>query len=177
MDSKEVFEILMRENADMLSTYLRSVVWNAAAVDDLFQETLMVAWRRLDEFDRSRPFGPWLRGIASRLIMAHFRKAKRDMLVCNEAVLARLEQQVQKISSGKGDTWDDKVEELRACLEALPDNQRQAVDLHYMQEHTTREITEKEDVSREALKKRLQRARAALLECLRGKGILGDSMS
>lgn len=176
MDSKSIFEILMRENADMLTAYLRSVVWNASAVDDLFQETLMVAWRRLEDFDRTRPFGPWLRGIASRLIMAHFRKSKRDMMVCNEVVLTQLDQQVQKISSGRGDTWDDKVDELRVCMENLPDNQREVIDLHYMQDNTTAEITEKTNVSREALKKRLQRARAALLECLRGKGVMGDPM-
>ena len=32
---------------------------------DLFQETMVVAWRRLDDFDHTRPFGPWLRGLPS----------------------------------------------------------------------------------------------------------------
>ncbi len=49
VQAETVFEILVRENADMLVTYLRAMVWNAAAVDDLFQETMLVAWRRLGD--------------------------------------------------------------------------------------------------------------------------------
>lgn len=80
MDQRErkAFEILVRENARMLTTYLRSLVHDEAAVDDLFQETMVVAWRRLDECDLSRPFSPWLRGIASRFVMAHYRKRKQQ---------------------------------------------------------------------------------------------------
>ena len=54
----------------MLTVFLRSRVNDEAAVDDLFQETMLVAWKRLDDCDLSRPFGPWLRGIAHRLVMA-----------------------------------------------------------------------------------------------------------
>jgi len=47
----------------MLTVFLRSRVNDEAAVDDLFQETMLVAWKRLDDCDLSRPFGPWLRGL------------------------------------------------------------------------------------------------------------------
>ena len=52
IDAHAVFEILVRENAAMLTTYLRAAVRDAADVDDLFQEAMIVAWRRLGEFDR-----------------------------------------------------------------------------------------------------------------------------
>ena len=42
---KEVFEILMRENADMLLAFLRASVRDSHAVDEMFQETMVVAWR------------------------------------------------------------------------------------------------------------------------------------
>ncbi len=62
----KAFEILMRENSRMLLSYLNCVVQDVASVDDLFQETMVVAWRRLGDCDLSVPFGPWLRGIATR---------------------------------------------------------------------------------------------------------------
>jgi len=34
------------------------------AADDIWQETMLVAWRRFDDDDTTRPFGAWLRGIA-----------------------------------------------------------------------------------------------------------------
>ena len=37
MDSRRVFEILVREHSDMLTTYLRAVVWASVQVRDLVQ--------------------------------------------------------------------------------------------------------------------------------------------
>ena len=83
LKARKAFEILARENSRMLIVYLRSLVQDEAAIDDLFQETMVVAWRRLDECDLDRPFGPWLRGIASRLVMAHYRKKKAEPVSAN----------------------------------------------------------------------------------------------
>ena len=74
--AKLAFEIIARENSRMLTAYLRTLVDDESVVDDLFQESMLVAWRRLDECDLSRPFGPWVRGIAGRLVLAHYRKRK-----------------------------------------------------------------------------------------------------
>ena len=71
----------------MLTVYLRSLLRDEAAIDDLIQETMIVAWRRLDECDLNRPFGPWLRGMASRLVMAHYRKQKSVPVLLHETVL------------------------------------------------------------------------------------------
>ena len=73
---REVFEILARENADMLSAYLRSLLGADSSLDDLYQETMVVAWRRLAEYDRTRAFGPWLRGIARNLVLEHHRRGR-----------------------------------------------------------------------------------------------------
>ena len=173
--AEAVFEILVRENADMLVTYLRAVVWNPAVVEDLFQETMLVAWRRLPEYDQTRPFGPWLRGIAARLVMAHARKAKRDLMVCDDSVMEYLDQQVQRISQRSGDSWDERLVALRQCVAALPEAHRQAISLRYLEGRTADGIAGLLDVTREAIKKRLQRARALLLACLRRKGILLES--
>jgi RNA polymerase sigma-70 factor (ECF subfamily) len=63
-DAKTLFETLVREHADMLTVYLRSALGDVSDVYDLFQETMIVAWRRLDDFDHRRSFGAWLRGVA-----------------------------------------------------------------------------------------------------------------
>jgi RNA polymerase sigma-70 factor len=175
LKAEAVFEILVRENADMLVTYLRAAVWNAAAVDDLFQETMLVAWRRLAQFDPTRPFGPWLRGIAARLVLAHARKAKRDVMLCDERVMEYLDRQVQRISQQSGDTWDDKLAALRDCIAALPAVHREAVTLRYLEGHDAQGMASLLAVTREAIKKRLQRARTQLVSCLQGKGVLSEA--
>jgi RNA polymerase sigma-70 factor len=176
MEAEAVFEILVRENADMLTTYLRAVVWRQAAVDDLFQETMLVAWKRLPEYDASRPFGPWLRGIAARLVMAYSRKSKRELLVCDDQVLEYLDRQVQHISERAGDTWDEKVVALQDCIAALPEDQRQTIRLRYLEGRSADQTAGLLNVTVEAIKKRLQRARAQLLLCLRRKDVLLESI-
>lgn len=42
-------------------------------IEDLAHETFLIAWRRLAEYDSSRPVRPWLFGIALRVLMNHRR--------------------------------------------------------------------------------------------------------
>jgi RNA polymerase sigma-70 factor len=169
MTPKELFEILVREHADMLTVYLRCAVRDAAQTDDLFQETMMTAWRNLDKFDRSRPFGPWLRGIAAKLILAQHRRDARRPLLCDEVVLAHLEARHVALAQTPGDTLDEKLEILRDCLAHLPELYRHAVELRYREGLRGPRLAERLEISLEAVKKRLQRARARLLACLERK--------
>ncbi len=174
MDKKarKAFEILVRENSRMLTVYLRSLVRDEATIDDLFQETMVVAWRRLDECDLDRPFGPWLRGIASRLVMAHYRMKKQQPVLLHEGVLNLLDHQFEGINSRSGDTWDEKVVALGDCLEALPVKQKQVVDARYLDGLPASQVADRFQISLEACKKRLQRARTMLADCLKRKGVL-----
>ena len=166
------FEILVRENSRMLTAYLRSLVNNDAAVDDLFQEVMVVAWKRLDECDLSRPFGPWFRGIAARVVMAYYRKRKASPLFLNEAVLTQLDHQFESIASVGGDTWNEKVAALQDCIGALSDSHRAVINGRYFDDMKSQSLASHLGISLEACKKRLQRGRALLAQCLKRKGIL-----
>lgn len=169
MHARDLFEILVREHADMLTVYLRSVVRDPAAVDDLFQETMIVAWKTLDRFDKSRPFGPWLRGIAAKLVLAHRRKTSGGMVLCDEETLAHLDQRLTSLARQPGDNLDEKLEGLRGCLAGLPEPYRRAIELRYREELPAATVAERLELTLEALKKQLQRGRARLLECLQRK--------
>jgi len=174
-DSHKVFEILARENSRMLMVYLRSVVRDQATVDDLFQETLVVAWRRLDECDQSRPFGPWLRGIARRLVLAHYRKMKQSPIVLDEAVLSALDRHFERVNLLAGDTWDEKLEALQECVEALSGHHKTIIHSRYQNGLKLKALAQQMEISIEACKKRLQRARGLVAECLKRKGVLSRS--
>lgn len=169
MQAHELFEILVRENADMLTAYIRSFVRDAATADDVFQETMLTAWRRLGDYDKSRPFGPWLRGIAARVMMAFRRQRARSFALCDEEMLEHLDARCEVLHQQQGDTWDEKLEGLRDCIDKLPDRYREAIQLRYAEELSPETLTERLHISGETLKKRLQRGRARLLECLERK--------
>lgn len=165
----QVFEILAREHAGMLTAYLRSLVVRSDIVDDLFQETMLVAWRRLDECDKSLPFGPWLRGIATRLVMEHRRKsAARAMLACEPEVLQALELEFRRFEQLPGDSFAERLNRLRSCLDRLPPPMKEAVELAYVKGLSLKSIAAAVKVTEEAIKKRVQRARQLLAECIMG---------
>ncbi len=153
-------------------TYLRAVIRDRSTIDDLFQETMLVAWQKLNEYDRTRPFGPWLRGIASKLVMVYFRKVKSDIMIFESETLEYLDRQLELISENPGDTWNEKISALSHCIETLSDHYRQAIHLRYFEHNSILQIASVSNTAVETIKKRLQRARAQLFNCLRHKKIV-----
>jgi len=168
----ELFEILVRENADSLTTFLRASVQDHAAADDLFQEAMLVAWRRIKDYDRKRPFGAWLRGIAKRLVLAYYRESAQSAIAVNEHALDYLDERVSQIEHQPGDTLEQKIAAMRECIEALAAKYRQTVELHYQENKSTDWIAAHLVTSRDAIQKRLQRARRQLADCLERKAVL-----
>ncbi|MEM9658354.1 MAG: sigma-70 family RNA polymerase sigma factor, partial [Planctomycetota bacterium] len=127
----------------------------------------VVAWRRLDDFDQSRPFGPWLRGIARNLVAAHGRTSKRRR--CSAAVVDQIEARLDQISARHGDTWQEKLAFLEDCVDALPEHYRRVVRLRYFQEQAIQQVSQTLQLSAVAVKKRLQRARSLVMQCINRK--------
>lgn len=169
-DGRKIFEILVRENADMLMAYLRSSLDNTADIDDLFQETMIVAWRRLDDYDRTRPFGLWVRGIARNLVLAHYRKRSSLPKWCTPEVLDALDKRFEKMATGAGDSFRDQAEALLNCIKKLTAPLRQVIELVYERGMSYREVALAINQQEDAVRKRAQRARAQLNDCLRTAG-------
>ena len=167
-----LFEILVRENADSLTAFLRAAVEDQAAADDLFQDTMVIAWQKIGQYDRARPFGAWLRGIAKRLVLAHCRKAVREVTLADERVVDYLDQRMAQVDRQPGDTLGEKIAALKDCIERLAPLYREPIELHYRQHRTTEWIAEHLATTKDAVQKQLQRARVQLAECLERKAVL-----
>lgn len=169
MDAKAVFEILIRENTDMLVAYIRAGVRDEHAVDDLYQETVLTAWKRLGDYDRNRPIGPWLRGIAGKIMLAFHRKSSRAAQLLDDQALEWLEARFEAIHSLRGDTFYEKLAALRECIDALPETYQQPITMRYNDQRALAEIESTLNLAKEALKKRLSRGKVLLAKCLEGK--------
>lgn len=166
----EFFEILAREHARMIYAFLRASGHSQDVADDLLQESLLVAWRKIDTFDRQRPFGPWLRGIAAKLSLARFRQSARSKETTFESdVIEHLQSRFDQIDAAHGFEFQEKLEILRQCLEALSDTEKQIVHGKYRDNSPLNEIAAALSINVETAKKRIQRARAKLRRCVAGK--------
>jgi len=53
----------------MVRAYLQAMLRDGDLVDDTLSDTAVEVARCWDSYDRSLPFGPWVRGMARRLAM------------------------------------------------------------------------------------------------------------
>ncbi len=169
LESKDLFELLIREHSRMLTIYLRAAGCPQNQVDDVWQETMIVAWRKLEEFDRTKPFGPWLRGIAARVLLASQRKNSKVSLIGDASILEYLADRMEAIHQLPGDTLDDKLGVLRECMSQLKDTDRECLEMRFRDDLMPAAICEKLGLALEAVKKRLLRAKQRVQNCFESK--------
>jgi len=171
-NSRNLFAILVREHEFRLLAFVRSCVADPAAADDIVQETYITAWWQLTRYDRSRPFAAWLRGIARNKILEHYRScaiAGRHITPMTPELLDQIGAEHDKLAADNRDTILEQLAPLRDCLTALAAEDRDLLDQHYANQQTCRVIAEHLGLKLETIKKRLQRIREALRECILGK--------
>jgi RNA polymerase sigma-70 factor (ECF subfamily) len=134
------------------------VVGDAAAAEDIAQESFLAAVRALDRFDRRRPFGPWLhRIVVNRAIdWARARALRREL--AGEC----LPEPAAPESGPVG-----RSGEIVAALAELGTEQRAVIVLRYLLEYTPGEIAELLDLPRGTVNSRLRRGLDRLQEVLR----------
>ena len=137
------------------------VVHDAAAAEDIAQESFLAAMRALDRFDRRRPFGPWLhRIVVNRSIdWARARSLRREVgdeaLATTEALIEAPKQAVS--------------EEVAAALAALPPEQRAVIVMRYLLEYSPGEIARMLGLPRGTVNSRLRRGLDALQSHVAGE--------
>lgn len=74
-EDRHAFEQLLRRHQGMVRAQLRRLLHgDAAAADDLAQETFLLAWRKLDQFRGEARFSTWLYRIAYTCFLQAQRK-------------------------------------------------------------------------------------------------------
>lgn len=129
---------------------------------DVLQETLLVAWRRIDDLpvtgtDRTA----WLIGIARRTAANHHR-ARRS----RDAATIRLIEQIRLEQTRSGST--EQETRVRSALDALRAPDREILQLSYWEDLNTEQLAIALGIRAGAARKRLQRAREALRAQLAG---------
>ena len=171
-NANSIFAVLAAEHELGLRAFVRACVPDEHAVEDVIQETVIAAWQQLDEYDRQRSFAAWLRGIAKHKSMAHCRAAAisyKHVRLLSSAEIDAIEAEFAPLTSGSPDAFAARLQYLRECLDLLDSQDQQIVSKHYRLRKTCKAIATEISEGVEFVKKRLQRARHELRDCIRGK--------
>lgn len=173
--SARAFEELVLRYQDRLLTVLEHLVGNRDQAEDLAQEVFLRVYRARKSYEPGAKFSTWLFTIANNVASNALRTRARRREVSLEA------QQSGSLSSGpiarliQASTGQmparqlDKVEMrevVRMALEVLNERQRLAVLLNKFEGMSYAEIAEVMQISPQAIKSLLSRARTALREVL-----------
>ncbi len=105
--------------------------------EDLAQETFVIAYRKLAEFDAERPFGPWVRSIAFNRLRNHWRKFRVTSIGGNEELEALIDQGIAARYTGNEGS---ELAALRDCLEQLDGPALALINRRYADEASVRDI-------------------------------------
>lgn len=141
-----------------ITPYLRALVrrWHREPwdIEDTVQDILLTLHSIRHTYDPSRPFGPWLVGIAHRRAIDRLRRRGRQVL--REAPLTDEHEATLAAAEPRDDAFDKH--RLAAAIGDLPPIQRTAVDLLKLKEMSLKEASDATGLSIASLKMATHRA-------------------
>lgn len=172
-DTRLVREILSGKDsafAELCERYERRIYYfalkrmkDASDAEDVTQEVLLQVFRGLAKFEGRSSLLTWMFGIAHNQICRHYRQ-RRPAGISLDA------DEVHNLASSEtpADRLTDMVRVLRNCGrvldEKVPDRQRKAFHLRYVENRSTREIAKVLGKSPQAVKISLFRTRRTLAD-------------
>lgn len=161
-DTRAELTHLWLKSLPVLETFIRGLIRDRDARDDVLQATAEQVSRQFDEYDRSRPFSAWIIGIARYRVLAHYRDTRRDRLRFNEDAIEMLSNAAGAVSA----EWDDRKEALEVCLNKLQPQHRKLICLRYVDDMLPAALAEKIGSTANAVSAMIRRIRLALAQCI-----------
>jgi len=165
-DAGALGELYDRHAAAALAVAIR-IVGGRAEAEDVVHDAFVAVWRKIDRFDAQRgSLRAWLLTVVRNRAIDRVR-ARRTAVDVDDADERSL------LRTGPNPTWDAALDraaasDLRQAMDALPDEQRRAVELAYFEGYTYREVAEITGVPPGTANGRLRLALAKLRESLTG---------
>jgi len=132
--------------------------------EDLAQEVFVLAFRKLSEFDASRSFSAWLRGMAFNLLRNHQRKSRSRPLTAVGDLDALVSDHLDASHEQGGEA--DRYSAMRECLQHLDDASRQLVAARYEEDVDVSQLCRRLGKKHSAVTMHLYRIRQQLRACI-----------
>ncbi|HEY4157386.1 MAG TPA: RNA polymerase sigma factor [Polyangiaceae bacterium] len=151
------FQELFRRYSPLLLRVLKREMSSSEQVRDLVQQTFLHLHRSRLDFEPGRKLRPWIFTIALNLKREYFRRGKRrrETSLDQEGV-------PEPAVAPRGQERADAVRELAPALAALPEDQRQVIELHWFAGLSFPEVAQTVGASVSAVKVRAHRGYVAL---------------
>jgi len=159
------FEALVRQYRNRVLNVVWRIVSDADAAQDVAQETFIKAYQQLARFRGKSTFGTWLYRIAVNEARGHLRaRCRRQARWEKQGALEAAQPMPAEPAEQAGP--------IVALLQELPEKQRIALALFYLQELSVAEIAQAVRAPTGTVKAWLSRGRQRLRELAQERGLL-----
>ncbi|MBU2887741.1 sigma-70 family RNA polymerase sigma factor [Gilvimarinus agarilyticus] len=158
----KAFEYLVSQQQSLVRSYLAKRTDYRADVDDLAQESFVLAWQKLATLHDDAAFSGWVLSIAQNLLRNHHRKHARLAPTEPDLLAQLLDEQQQQ----HPDEQEAELSLLRQCLLKLDHPAQKTLRLYYREGYSLQELREAMDVAHSTLTMRLNRYRKKLRDCI-----------
>lgn len=148
-----------------LTAYILAIVHDHHVAEDVRQEVWLVVAKRWDEYGDLPDPWPTMRAIARRQALAALRRLRPQRMVPGDAALDALAEAITEVDG----EHDARRSALDRCLEALPAEWRQLLDLRYRDGLAVTALAERLRRRADTVSMHLHRVRAKLLDCIEGR--------
>lgn len=163
-DRGELFLRQFMANQKAIYAYILSLVASPVDADDLFQETMMVCWRKLDSFTPGTDFVRWAVTIARYLVLDYRRtQARRACKFVDDQLLDAIEHHYEENQA----QIRDQLDALKTCITKLDPKARQLIHMRFDNGQPISGIATQYKVSVQAIYKSLAKIHGQLLRCVR----------
>ncbi|AQT68742.1 RNA polymerase sigma factor CnrH [Anaerohalosphaera lusitana] len=122
-----------------IRSYIATLVPIASDVDDIYQETITIAWRKFDEFEPGTDFAAWAVKIAFYRILNYRRSRAKQHLQFKDEIF----EQFAEVASRNAARTHESIAALNNCIEKLPESERKLLNLRYTQNIPIKSIAER----------------------------------
>jgi len=163
-DAEAYGELVRRYQSNVYNVCYR-LTGERREAEDMAQETFLRAFLHFAQYDPARPFGAWIRRVATNLCINHYQMLKTASLP--------LDEELERPAAGRQITPEslhlqaETSEKVRAAIQSLPPIYRVVIELRHFQDLSYTEIAELLNLPLSDVKSYLFRARRSLVEKMR----------
>jgi RNA polymerase sigma-70 factor (ECF subfamily) len=158
----ETFVRLLIEEESAVKAYVRRLVPTWHDVEEVVQQTSLIAWKKFDELDDINRFGGWLMTIARFESLKHRRSLARSPLVFSDKLAEQLADATGNIVADDA----DRQQALERCLQKLDQAKRELILKVHQPGVTIRGYAQQNSRPEQAIYKLVHRLRQKLLTCV-----------
>jgi RNA polymerase sigma-70 factor (ECF subfamily) len=164
-DRAEMFLALHLQNHNRLAAFVHTLVPAWQDAEEIIQDTLMVLWRKFDEFEPSTSFFSWAARVAQYEVLNYRRKNRHRELYFDDEVLGAL----ASTALDHMDDMDLQRAALENCIKKLPEKDRELLRLRYRDGGSIQMAADALSRTTGHVQRLLRKVRSGLLRCVHAR--------